>query len=145
MWRCSWLLIAGLAASLPAYADTACVSNEKSDTVSLIEPCKLPVVKTIGTGQRPRGLQVTQARKHVRVCIGGDDAVRTIDNDTDNIVATLPSGAGPEQLVDHPYGRRLPVAPEDRNMVAAIDIGKCTGFGQVPVGERPGDVFIAAP
>jgi hypothetical protein len=78
MWRCSWLLIAGLAASLPAYADTACVSNEKSDTVSLIEPCKLPVVKTI------------------------------------------------------------------RN-VAAIDIGRCTGLGQVQLGERPGDVFIAAP
>ena len=78
MWRCSWLLIAGLAASLPAYADTACVSSEKSDTVSPIEPCKLPVVKTIRT-------------------------------------------------------------------VAAIGIGKCNGFGQVPVGERPEDVFIAAP
>ncbi len=78
MWRCSWLLIAGLAASLPAHADTACVSNENSDTVSLIELCKLLVVKTIGT-------------------------------------------------------------------VAAIGIGTCTGLGQVPVGERPGDVFIAAP
>ena len=78
MWRCSWLLIAGLAASLPAYADTACVPSGKSDTVSLIEPCKRQVVRTIRT-------------------------------------------------------------------VAAIGIGTCTGLGQVPVGERPGDVFIAAP
>ena len=110
MWRCSWLLIAGLAASLPAHADTACVSNEKSDTVSLIEPCKLQVVKTIKI-----------------------------------IVGTLTSSAGPEQLVDHRYGRRLHVAHDDRNMVAVIDIEKCTGLGQVQVGERPGDVFIAAP
>ena len=33
MWRCSWLLIGGLAAILPAHADadTAYVSNEKSN------------------------------------------------------------------------------------------------------------------
>jgi hypothetical protein len=74
MWRCSWLLIAGRATSLPAHADTACVPSEKSDT----EPCKLQVVKTIRT-------------------------------------------------------------------VAAIDIGKCPGLGEVQLGERPGDVFVAAP
>jgi hypothetical protein len=110
MWRCSWLLIAGLAASLPAYADTACVSSEKSNTVSLIDTCKLQVVKTIKI-----------------------------------IVGTLTSSAGPEQLVDHRYGRRLHVAHDDRNMVAVIDIEKCTGLGQVQVGGLPGDVFIAAP
>ena len=110
MWRCSWLLIAGLAASLPAYADPACVPSEKSDTVSLIGTCKLQVVKTIKT-----------------------------------IVGTLTSGAGPEPRVDHPYGRRLPVAHDDRNMVAVIGIEKGTGLGQVPVGGRPRDVFIAAP
>ena len=37
MWRCSWLLIAGLAAILPADADTAYVSNEKSNTNSVGE------------------------------------------------------------------------------------------------------------
>lgn len=62
MWRCSWLLIAGLAASLPAYADTADVSNEKGNTVSLIDTCKLQVVKTIKIGQRPRGLQPRQVQ-----------------------------------------------------------------------------------
>src|ERR1700722_9356704 len=110
MWRCSWLLIAGLAGRLPASADTACVSSEKSNTVSLIDTCKLQVVKTIKI-----------------------------------IVGTLTSSAGPEQLVDHRYGRRLHVAHDDRNMVAVIDIEKCTGLGQVQVGGLPGDVFIAAP
>ena len=49
MWRCSWLLMAGLAASLPAHADTACASNEKSNTVSLNDTCRLQSVKTIRT------------------------------------------------------------------------------------------------
>jgi YVTN family beta-propeller protein len=110
MWRCNWLLIAGLAAGLPAYAETACVSNEKRNTVSLNGTCKLQVVKTIKI-----------------------------------IAGTLPSNAGPEQLVDHPYGRHLYVANQDRNMVAVIDIEKCTSLRQVPVGEPPWDVFIAAP
>ena len=68
-----------------------------------------------------------------------------IDTDTDKIVGTLPSSAGSEQLVDHPYGRFLHVANQDRNMVAVIDIEKCTSLRQVPVGEPPWDVFIAAP
>ena len=145
MWRCSWLLMAGLAASLPAYANTACVSNEKSNTVSLNDTCQVQVVKTIRIGQRPRGLQVTQDKKHILVCIGGDDAIRTIDTATDKIAGTLPSSAGPEQLVDHWYGRHLYVANQDRNMAAVIDIEKCTSLRQVPVGEQPWDVFIAAP
>jgi YVTN family beta-propeller protein len=58
MWRCSWLLIAGLVAILPAHADadTAYVSNWKSNTISAIDTDKLQVVKTIEVGQRPHAL-----------------------------------------------------------------------------------------
>ena len=145
MWRCSWLLIAGLAAILPAHADTAYVSNEKSNTISVIDTDKLQVVKTIKVGQRPRGVLVTKDKKHILVCIGGDDAIQMIDTNTDKVVGALPSGADPEQLVDHPYGRLLYVANEDSNMVTVIDVEKRTRLGQVQVGEQPWGVFIAAP
>jgi YVTN family beta-propeller protein len=67
MWRCSWLLIAGREAGLPAYADTACVANEKGNTVDLIDTCRLQVVKTIRTGRRPRGLQVGEQTRDVSI------------------------------------------------------------------------------
>ena len=72
MWRCSWLLIAGLAAILPAHADadTAYVSNWKSNTISVIDTDKLQVVKTIEVGQRPRGILVTEGKKHFPVLDG---------------------------------------------------------------------------
>ena len=41
--------------------------------------------------------------------------------------------------------RLVYVANEDRNMVTVIDIEKCASLRQVPVGEQPWDVFIAAP
>ena len=69
MWRCSWLLVAGLAAILPAHADAdrACVANWKSNTISVIDTDKLQVVKTIEVGQRPRGILVTEEKKHFPV------------------------------------------------------------------------------
>ena len=84
MWRCSWLLIAGLAAILPAHVDaaTACVSSEKSNTISVIDTDKLQVVKTIEVGQRPRGILVTEDKKHFPVIdVASLEVVRTIQVD----------------------------------------------------------------
>jgi len=38
----------------PASAFIACVSNEKSNTVSVIDTASWTVIKTIKVGQRPR-------------------------------------------------------------------------------------------
>ena len=84
MWRCSWLLIAGLAAILPAYADadTACVPNGKSNTISVIDTDKLRVVKTIEVGQRPRRILVTEDKEHFSVIdVASLEVVRTIQVD----------------------------------------------------------------
>jgi YVTN family beta-propeller protein len=83
MWRCSWLLIAGLAAILPAHADadadTAYVSNWKNNTICVIDTDKLQVVKTIEVGQRPRGILVTDDKKHLPVIdVASLEVVKTI-------------------------------------------------------------------
>ncbi|MGC1973779.1 MAG: hypothetical protein WA712_20995, partial [Pseudolabrys sp.] len=40
----------------PAKAFTAYVSNEKSNTVSVVDTDRMETVKTIKVGQRPRGI-----------------------------------------------------------------------------------------
>ena len=45
----------------------AYVSNEKSNTVSVIDTDKLEVVRTIKVGQRPRGIAFTKDQKYVLV------------------------------------------------------------------------------
>jgi len=49
------LLAAGQADAFMAY-----VSNEKSNTVSVIDTSKWAVVRTIKVGQRPRGIEITK-------------------------------------------------------------------------------------
>src|SRR3974377_609164 len=78
-----------------ATAFTAYVSNEKSNTVRVIDSGKLAVVKTIKVGQRPRGIELTKDGKFLLVAVGDDDTIQMIDTGTHEVVAVLPSGPAP--------------------------------------------------
>src|SRR6266850_4894346 len=97
MRRC---LLAGmaawLAAATPASAFIAYVSNEKSNTVSVIDTDSWTVTKTIKVGQRPRGIEFTRDSKFVFVAVGDDDKIEVIDTRTQQVVDSLPSGPDPE-------------------------------------------------
>src|SRR5262252_10609549 len=85
-----------------ASAFTAYVSNEKSNTVSVIDTDKFIVVNTIKVGQRPRGIELTKDGKFVLVAVGDDDTIQVIDVRTHEIVANLASGPDPELFTqDH--------------------------------------------
>ena len=87
-----------------ADAFTAYVSNEKGNTVSVIDTNKWEVVKTIKVGQRPRGIAYTKDQKYVLVAVGDDDTIQMIDTATQEVVDTLPSG--PRSGAFHPGSRR---------------------------------------
>jgi len=61
MWRSCLLFGTAfwLAGVLPSYGFLAYVSNEKGNTVSVIDTDKWAVIKTIKVGQRPRGIEFT--------------------------------------------------------------------------------------
>src|SRR5690349_10447710 len=91
----SWLLSGTalwLAAGSPALAYVAYVSNEKSNTVSVIDTDKWAVTNTIKVGQRPRGIEFTRDGKFVLVAVGDDDKIEVIDAATQQVVDSLPSG-----------------------------------------------------
>ena len=114
MWRASLVgpaLCALLATSASGF--TAYVSNEKGNTVSVIDTDKFQVVTTIKVGQRPRGIEVTKDSRFVLVAVGDDDTIQMIDTTTHEIAATLPSGPDPELFTQDPAGKILYVANED--------------------------------
>ena len=104
MWRRCLLVgtVAWLAASAPASAFMAYVSNEKSNTVSVIDTDSWTVTKTIKVGQRPRGIEFTRNGKFVMVAVGDDDTIQVIDAKTMEVVDSLPSGPDPELFAHHP-------------------------------------------
>jgi PQQ-dependent catabolism-associated beta-propeller protein len=144
MWRTGLLgtmLFVLLGASASGF--TAYVSNEKSNTVSVIDTDKFQVVKTIKVGQRPRGIALTKDGKFILVAVGDDDTVQMIDTATHQIVANLPSGPDPELFTQDPTGKILYVANEDANTVTIIDLEKRVPLGEVQVGVEPEGMGIS--
>ena len=119
MWRRCLLsgMAVWLAAAAPALAFIAYVSNEKSNTVSVIDTDKWAVTNTIKVGQRPRGIEFTRDGKFVMVAVGDDDTIQVIDAATQQVVDSLPSGPDPELFAQDAAGKILYVANENDNTV----------------------------
>ena len=96
-----------LAPVAEAGAYKAYVSNEKGNTISVIDTSAWKVVETIKVGQRPRGIALTKDQKYVLVAVGDDDTIQMIDTTSNKVVDTLPSGPDPELFVDDPSGKIL--------------------------------------
>ena len=134
------LLGLGSALALPApaaMAYTAFVTNEKDNSVSVIDTEKLEVIKTFPVGQRPRGVILSNDGKWLIVCTSDDNIIQVYDTKTYEMVKTLPSGPDPELLILHPSGNPLYVANEDDNLVTVVDINSGKVVGDIPVGVEP--------
>ena len=127
--------IAGGSGTADAY--TAYVTNEKDNTITVIDTDKLEAVKTVKVGQRPRGIILSKDGKWVIVCTSDDNVVTVYDAKTLEFVKTLPSGPDPELLTLHPDGNRLYIANEDDNLVTVVDIHTDKVISDIPVGVEP--------
>ena len=126
---------AGAASEAQAYR--VFISNEKENTISVIDSEKLEVIKTIKVGQRPRGIVLTNDNKTLLVCTSDDHTIQMYNADTYEYIKNLPSGSDPELLILHPSGNPLYVANEDDNLVTVVDLVKGQVINEIPVGVEP--------
>lgn len=127
----------------PAQAYKAYVSNEKGNTITVIDTEKMEVIDTIQTGNRPRGITISQDGKTLYLCASDDDTIEVIDTATHQITGTLPSGPDPELFILAPDGKRLYVANEDDNLVTVINLEDNTVVNEIPVGVEPEGMGIS--
>ena len=106
MWRHCLLsgMAAWLAAATPASAYIAYVSNEKSNTVSVIDTAARQVTDTIAVGLGPLGIALTHDG-FAYVADAGSNDVAVIDTATDQVVVRIPVGQVPSDVA---VGRTLP-------------------------------------
>ena len=103
-----------------AAAYTVYVTNEKDNSVTVIDTVKQEVVKTFKVGQRPRGIILSNDGKWLIVCTSDDNIIQVYDAKTYEFVKSLPSGPDPELLILHPNGKTLYIANEDDNLVTVV-------------------------
>jgi PQQ-dependent catabolism-associated beta-propeller protein len=119
------------------------VSNEKDDTISVIDSETYEVVKTIEVGERPRGITFSGNYKYLYVCASDSDAVQVLDVPTDTIVHNLPSGEDPEQFILHPDSKHLYIANEDDAVATVVDVESRTVVSQIDVGVEPEGMAVS--
>ncbi len=66
-------------------ADTVYVSNEKDNTLSVIDTTTNKVIDTIKVGQRPRGIVLNNDYSKLYICASDDDTVQVLDLKTKKI------------------------------------------------------------
>src|ERR1700724_1114094 len=79
----------------PAGAFTAYVSNEKGNSITIIDTGKMEVTKTVPVGHRPRGIALSQDGGELFICAGDDDLIQILDTKKISITGTLPSAPDP--------------------------------------------------
>ncbi|MEL7211100.1 MAG: YVTN family beta-propeller repeat protein [Pseudomonadota bacterium] len=136
-------LLALTLATAPAYADEIWVSNEKDDTISVIDIETLEVVRTIEVGERPRGITFSKDYSVLYVCASDSDTVQVIDPETGKVLHELPSGEDPEQFVLHPDDRHLYIANEDDAITTVVDTESRTVVAQIDVGIEPEGMAVS--
>ena len=72
------VLAAGSAAAATA-GPTAWVSNERDNTVSVLDVGTMSLIDTIPVGKRPRGIVFSPDYRTLYVCASDDDTVQVLD------------------------------------------------------------------
>jgi len=140
------------------------VTNEDSNTVSVISGASNEVIATIPVGKRPRGIKVSPEGDVFYVALSGSpkcpptmdddvceqmvadksaDGIAEVSTIRQEVVRILESGSDPEQFDVDWEKRRLYVSNEDIHMASVLDLDAGTIIAQVPTGLEPEGVRLS--
>src|SRR2546425_1822382 len=129
---------------LPEEQFFAYVTNEGSNTVSVIDTSTNTVVATIPVGVFPIGVAITPDRTRAYVANAGSANVSVIDTATNTVFKTIAVGSRPLGVAITPNGARAYVANSGSNNVSVINTENNTVVKTIPVADTPDGVGITA-
>ncbi len=134
-----------LLAAVPAWATDyyAYVSNERDNTISVVDLDKGKTIATVPVGQRPRGILITKDGKDILLCASDDDTIQIIDRKTLKVVGELPSGPDPETFALHVSGNPLYISNENNALITVIDLPTRKVITQIPTGVEPEGMAVS--
>ena len=129
--------------SQSALAYTIYVSNEKDNTISIIDGDSLEVTDTVEVGERPRGIVLSNDSKVLYMCTSDEDHVEVLDLETLKVTHSLPSRPDPELMQLNPEGTKLYIANEDDNLVTVVNVVERTKEVEIAVGIEPEGIGVS--
>jgi PQQ-dependent catabolism-associated beta-propeller protein len=109
------------------------VTNEKGNTVSVIDPATNKVQTTINVGTQPRGIGKSPDGSELYVALGEEGKIAVIDPKTNAVLRKFDSGPDPEAFGVHPNGniyismeadaKAAVYNPKTGERVAVVDVG----------------------
>lgn len=117
----------------------AYVTNEESNTVTVIDRSSDRVIDVLEVGVRPKGIVVSPDSSRAYVVNSGSNNLTVLDVKNNRVFHTvnLEIAANPSDVAIHPSGRTLYVANTALNSVSVIDAASFQLIEMIAVGQRP--------
>ncbi|HSZ89690.1 MAG TPA: PQQ-dependent catabolism-associated beta-propeller protein [Acetobacteraceae bacterium] len=127
----------------PARATMAYASNEKDNTISVIDLDKQQVVKTVPTGQRPRGMALTSDGKRLLVCLGDSNRIDILDTTTWQVAGSINTPDPEYAALRTPENNPLYVSNENNALITVWNIDTQKPLVQMPTGVEPEGMAVS--
>ena len=103
-------------------ADYIFVSNENSDTITILDENNKKIIKSINTGGRPRDMKFSKDKTKLYIVVSEEDHIAILDLNKLEITGYIDTGDDPEIFDISPDGKILAVSNEDDNKLTIIDL-----------------------
>ncbi|MGN6179251.1 MAG: gliding motility-associated C-terminal domain-containing protein [Mucilaginibacter sp.] len=122
----------------------AYITNQQTNTVSVINTTSNTVVGTIGVGQRPTGTAVSPDGTKVYITNQFDNSISVISTLTNKVMSTIPlKDSGPTGIALSPDGKTIYVVNLGLNSVSAIDAASGNVTSTFAVGGYPIGIVVS--
>lgn len=118
------------------------VTNERSNTVSVINGTTHQLEATIEIGERPRGIGISPDGSEVYVAISKEDKIAVFDPKSLKVLRKFNAGEDPEAFAVHPNGN-IYISNEDSAKATVINPKNGVVITEVSVGLEPEGVAIS--
>lgn len=118
------------------------ITNEKSDSVSVIDGSTLEVEATIKIGDRPRGIGLSPDGTELYVAVSEENKIKVIDPVSLKTLREFEAGSDPETFAVHPNGN-IYISNEDDAKASVFNPKTGELIAEIKVGLEPEGVAIS--
>lgn len=118
------------------------VTNERGDTISVINGETLTVESTIAIGERPRGIGLAPDGSELYIAVSEENKIKVVDPVSLKILRDFEAGSDPETFAVHPNGN-IYISNEDDAKASVFDPKTGKLLAEIQVGLEPEGVAIS--